>query len=627
MPIAEQIDKVFLYQNKKPTNKIMKKQLSWAILLFISAITTANAQTLAFPSAEGYGKYSTGGRGGKVVFVENLDDYIAYNNIETPIPGSFRWALTQYPGEPLTIIFRVSGTIKLKPYLQLSGTTVKSMNDIRCSRANLTIAGQTAPGEGVVIRNAKVNLGGSTDLIVRNVRFRIGDTADPTPIYGYKVNGVARDTLAPAGSFLPGGSVGCENALRVIFDHCVFGWSGEENITMYDNRYTSVQWSVMHEGLYDDGHGKGNRSYGGQCGGINATWHHNLFAHNYSRSPRLNGARTDNETKVFIEYVNNVNYNWGRSGAPYGGDIIAGTLRSHTANFVGNYYKPGPGTDATKVFFNASTTSGANFPKWYVANNVMEGSPTLTTNNWAGFSVSYAIGTIADIKSDTMLLPPLANIYNGAWIGYQPFKIKMQTAEETYNSVVTKVGTINRDSVERRIIREVKTGTSLFKASQGKWGIIDKSYNAEGYLPYPVATAPIDNDRDGMADEWESANGLNSANPEDRNLKTADGYTALEVYLNSLMGEMIPHNFISAVNDIDYRNISIYPTVASDYITVSTDVPLLKAVIYNTSGIRLSELAIGTSNKIKMSQLAQGCYFLTLYLQNNNSKIFKIIKQ
>jgi hypothetical protein len=584
-----------------------------------------SAQTPAFPTAEGYGKYAKGGRGGKVVFVENLDDYIAYNSLEAPIPGSFRWALTQYPGEPLTVIFKVSGTIKLKPYLQLSGTTVKSMNDIRCSRANLTIAGQTAPGEGIVIRNAKVNLGGCTDLIVRNVRFRIGDTADPTPIYGYKVGGVAKDTLAPVGSFLPGGSMGCENALRAIFDHCVFGWSGEENITMYDNRYTTVQWSVMHEGLYDDGHGKGNRSYGGQCGGVNATWHHNLFAHNYSRSPRLNGARTDNEVKVFIEFINNLNYNWGRSGAPYGADLYAGATRSHTTNFMNNYYKPGPGTDASRVFFNLTIVAGANNPQWYVAGNVMEGSPSLTASNWDGFANKPA--TLGLIKSDTLLFPPLANVFNGTWIGYTPYKINIQSAENAYSSVVDKVGTVNRDSVERRIIREVKTGTSIFKASQGKWGIIDKSYNAEGYLPYASATAPADNDRDGMADDWETSKGLNPADESDRNWLTSEGYTALEVYLNSLMGEIINPVFFSGTDVVSAKQVKVYPSVVDNSFNVSSDTPLASAEIFNMAGIKLKSTQLISSNIVNVSELSSGNYLVKIRKNNSTTEFFKIVKK
>ena len=602
----------------------MKIKFLLSIVFCLGAMTLIQAQTPAFPTAEGYGKYATGGRGGKVVFVENLNDYIAYNNLEAPIPGSFRWALTQYPGEPLTVIFRVSGTIKLKPYLLISGTTVKSMNDIRCQRANLTIAGQSAPGEGIQIRNAKVNLGGSTDLIVRNVRFRIGEAADPTPIYGYKVGGVARDTLAPAGSFIPGGSLGCENALRVIFDHCVFGWSGEENITMYDNRYTTVQWSVMHEGLYDDGHGKGNRSYGGQCGGINSTWHHNLFAHNYSRSPRLNGARTDNELKVFIEFINNVNYNWGRYGAPYGGELYAGTTRSHTANFVGNYYKPGPGTDATKYFFNLTIVSGANNPLWYVAGNVMEGSTALTANNWDGFAnkpTDYSV-----IKSDSLLFPPQTNVYGGAWIGYTPFRINIQSANEAYDAVVAKAGTIHRDSVERRIIRELKTGAATFKASQGKWGIIDKSTNAEGYLPYAAAQTPADNDNDGMPDEWETAHGLNPANAEDRNWLTAEGYTALEVYLNSLMGEVINPVFFSGVKNTTVNQVQIFPTTVYDKISYKSDAQVNGISVISITGSKLIKVKTSSDNSIDVSSLAKGCYFLEIRMDQQKKEVFKFIK-
>lgn len=603
----------------------MKKFNLVLVLIFIFCSTALQAQTPAFPTAEGYGKFSTGGRGGKVVFVENLDDYIAYNSLETPIPGSFRWALTQYPGEPLTIIFKVSGTIILKPYLQLSGTSVKNQNDIRSSRAKLTIAGQSAPGEGIVIRNGKVNLGGSVDLIVRNVRFRIGDTADQTPIYGYKVDGVAKDTLAPAGSFLPGGSMGCENALRAIFDHCVFGWSGEENITMYDNRFTTVQWSVMHEGLYDDGHGKGNRSYGGQCGGASATWHHNLFAHNYSRSPRLNGARTDNEVKVFIEFINNVNYNWGRSGAPYGGECYAGTARSHTANFVGNYYKPGPGTDSNRLFFNLTIVSGANNPQWYVAGNTMEGSSALTASNWDGFANKPTV--LSTIKSDTLLFPPLANIYSGAWIGYDPYKINIETAENAYESVAAKVGTVNRDSVERRIIRELKTGTSIFKASQGKWGIIDKSYDAEGFLSYPAAEAPVDNDRDGMADVWETANGLNPNDDSDRNLLTVEGYTALEVYLNSLMGEIIPAVFITAVDEVTTSKISLYPTLVTGTFIINSESPILSVDIFSTNGIKAITTFQTENNTVDASVLSAGYYIAKVKTQNKETQYLKFVKK
>ena len=585
----------------------MKKLLFFFIALTLS-FQFVDAQTLAFPTAEGYGKFAKGGRGGKVVFVENLDDYIAYNNLEAPIPGSFRWALKQYPGEPLTIIFRVSGTILLKPYI-VSG---RNQNDIRSSRPNLTIAGQTAPGEGITIRNSKVNLGGSVDLIVRNVRFRIGENAAD-------------------GTFIPGGSMGCENAVNVIFDHCVFGWSGEENITMYDNRFTTVQWSMMHEGLYDDGHGKGNRSYGGQCGGVNSTWHHNLFAHNQSRSPRLNGARTDNEARVFIEFINNVIYNWGSSGGIYGADINVGSTRSHTANYVGNYYKPGPATPSTKYFFSNYIVNGANYPKWYLSGNYMHGVPSANTNNWNAFEIRWsgspgtALPTKADLASDTLLFPPSNIYYNAAWIGYEPYRINISSAENAYQSILEKVGTYNRDSVERRIIRELKEGTATFKASRGTFGIIDKSTDAEGFLTYKQAEPPVDADRDGMADNWEVANGLNPNNSEDRNLVTPEGYTALEVYLNSLMGEYIVPNF-TGVKNIKQTFFSIFPTIVKDKFEITSDIPLKSATIINMNGQKISDFSLTEKTSIDVKNLIAGYYLVSVKAQFDKQEYLKFLK-
>ncbi|MDR3651842.1 MAG: T9SS type A sorting domain-containing protein [Paludibacter sp.] len=586
-------------------------------LVFISVVVTlTDAQTLAFPSAEGYGKYAKGGRGGKVVFVDNLNDYIAYNSMETPIPGSFRWALAQYPGDSITIIFRVSGIIKLKPYLQPSGSTVVNRNEIRCTRAKMTIAGQTAPGEGILIRNSRVNFGGCTDLIVRNVRFRVGENAADS-------------------TFLPGGSVDCENAVNVIFDHCNFGWSGEENLTFYDNRYTTIQWSIFHDALYDDGHGKGNRSYGSQTGGICATYHHNLWTNNESRSPRLNGARTTNETNVFIEFINNVVYNWGSTNAAYGGDILNSGTRSHTCNFVNNYYKPGPATPTgSKYFFTNYIYSGASsIPQWYLSGNIMEGSSTINSDNWTGFiwkwsgTAGTTLPTKATASSDILLSPPSSVVYNSAWVGYTPYKIStIQTATDAYNSILANVGTINRDSVERRVIREVKNGTATFKASLGSWGIIDKSYNAEGYRPYANAVAPTDTDNDGMPDDWEIANGLDPNNPDDRNQKTPEGYTALEVYLASLMGDNITHNFVTAINEVKSFNAKVVPTVVNGKFKVIADSPLLSAKVIDLNGKQLLVSSLANNNSIDISNFIKGCYFVQIKNATGATQQFKIIK-
>lgn len=199
----------------------------------------AEGDILAFPTAGGFGKYATGGRGGKVVTVTSLDD------VETQ-KGTLRWAFKQYPDEPLTIVFAVSGEIALR-------------SDLRVNRADWTLAGQTAPGDGIVITRNKVNFGGSQNFIVRNMRFRVGQKN-----YGGDINAV--------------NAVGAENCANYIFDHCDFGWSVEENMNTADCHFLTVQYSMVHEGLYNAGHSKGARGYGCQWGGSPATYHHNLLA-------------------------------------------------------------------------------------------------------------------------------------------------------------------------------------------------------------------------------------------------------------------------------------------------------------------------------------------------------------
>lgn len=588
----------------------MKKAFLISMFSVLGIFVTAMAQTPAFPTAEGFGKYATGGRGGKVVFVDNLEDYIAYNNLETPIPGSFRWALTQFPGEPLTVIFRVSGTIQLKPYILNN----RNQNDIRSSRAKLTIAGQTAPGEGITIRGSKVNLGGSVDLVVRNVRFRIGENPNDS-------------------TFIPGGSVGIENATRVILDRCVFGWSGEENLTMYDNRFTTVQWSVFHEGLWDDGHGKGNRSYAGQFGGVNATYHNNLIANNQSRAPRLNGARTDNEVRVFIDFINNVNYNWGSTEAAYGGDVSGGTLRSHTANFVGNYFKPGPATSSTQRFFTNYIVNNSNLPRWYFTGNYMHNNAALNNDNWQGFATKWsgtagsALPTKAQLSSDTLLYPPQNIMFGGAWIGYEPYKLQIKTAEQAYADVLASAGTVRRDTIERRIVREVKDGTTTFKASMNKGGIIDKSYNAEGYPEYANVAPVVDNDRDGMDDAWEIANGLDPNDPEDRNRMTVSGYTALEVYLNSLMGESIALDFVSSAPKNPSAKAMLFPTLATSDITVVADREMKTIEIFSINGTKISSQSIKNSEKLNISMLQSGSYIAKVITHDNENVFLRFVKK
>ena len=504
---------------------------------------------LAFPTARGFGKFVSGGRGGKVVEVTNLED-----DPKNPSEGSLRWALTVAGKENATIVFRVSGVIKIQPNAQ-------KVRDLRANLKNVTIAGQTAPGEGILIRGGKMNFGGSDNLIIRNLRFRIGDIDEA-------------DLAKPTDSrFIKGAGFGLENAKNVIIDHCCFGWSGEENMTMYDNHFTTVQWCIVHEGLYDAGHQKGARSYANQWGGSPATYHHNLLAHNYNRSSRLNGASSTTEDRnVFMEYFNNVNYNWGKKNSCYGGENEAGTYSSHECNFVGNYYKPGPSTPSGSYFMELSAarsgkTLNPNPSRWYFADNVMEGSSSATSDNWSAIhnNTSY---TVAGMKSETLVYPSpeVTRLDKCKFEDYDLYRTPTESAEEAYEHVLDKAGTINRDQTEVRIVNEVRNKLAQYKGTTlNKAGFIDSPDDAEGWPTYAVGTPVVDNDHDGMADDWEVAHGFNPADAEDgKQVVSTEGYTALEVYLNSLMGEMIDFT-PTAVRNV---NVMSSEVVRRQYFTV-----------------------------------------------------------
>ncbi len=562
---------------------------------------------LAFPTAEGFGKYASGGRGGKVVFVDNLEDY---GSTEAEIPGSFRWALKQYPGEPLTILFRVSGTITIKS--EPDHARGRNNNDIRCSRANLTIAGQSAPGEGIAFRAGKLNFGGSQNLIIRNIRNRIGLTDEQN-----------RETYY-------GAAIGIENGKNWIIDHCCFGWSAEENMTIYDNQFTTVQNCIVHEGLYEGGHAKGNRSYGAQWGGQSATFYHNLLAHNKARSPRFNGSRGDNDVRVFIEYSNNVNYNWGNRNACYGSDLATGTKRYNLTNFMGNYYKPGPATNSTRWFTEISDGGNKVVPaKFYFNDNVMEGSTSATNNPWSAVNIRTDNGspfTEVDIRSDKLLYD--IGINDVPRFDYDEYRVKnLKSADKAYEDVLATAGTVNRDIIEKRIIEEVRTGTANYKGTLGVGGIIDSPWDVEGYPEYQAVEAPLDMDNDGMPDSWELANGLNPEDAEDRNKTNADGYTALEIYLCSLMGETIEHNFTpTSIHEVENDNVSVYPTIVTDFVNISSvDTDIKSVSVLSLRGYTIQSFQ-GNYRSIDFTGYAKGNYLISVELVNGKQKVFKVSK-
>jgi len=461
----------------------MIKQLLTGLMMMTGM--AALAQLPAFPGAEGFGKNASGGRGGRVVAVTNLDD---------SGEGSFRDALTKFPDEPLTIVFTVGGTIQLKDKVQIK-------------RSNLTIAGQTAPGDGIcftghsIILNGASSKGNHGNIIIRFIRSRPAGTLR-TGLYGFDM----------------------ENCHDVIIDHCSFSWANEEVAAMYDTKNTTVQWCIISEGLYEAGHQKGHRSYGGVWGGQYASYHHNLFAHLNSRAIRFNGARA-HDTAAVVDYRNNVIYNWGNANACYGGEVnIEGGVSQ--VNIVGNYYKPGPATSSELKFVRPSyqAEKAKGIGQWYLQGNVMQGNKALTKNNAQGV--------------DREELPGQASILSA-----KPFAIAnplpAQTAAVAFGAVMAGAGAIMpvRDATDTRVVNETRTGTATGIGSFGKPGIID-SPKTFGDMPvYNNGKALPDTDGDGIPDAWEKANGLNPNDAADGNKRHASGYTMLEMYLNGIVKE------------------------------------------------------------------------------------------
>lgn len=455
------------------------------ILLFVTAITHGSfSQQLAFPGAEGYGKFTSGGRGGRVIEVTNL------NGDESP--GSLRAALNTPGNDPITIVFRVSGNISLNKGL------------VKVGRSNITLAGQTAPGDGVCIKNGCLKFSGD-NLIIRYMRFRPGDEAGLADL----------------------SALGTENCKNVIIDHCSLSWSNEESHTSYDNKFITVQWCILSESLYSSFDTKGARSYASQWGGQYASYHHNLIASNVSRSPRVNGARS-HDTVALCDYRNNVIYNWGKSGAVYGGELeVNSPLAKCNINWVNNYYKPGPATSAKHYFVAPSYESrkGAakGYAKWFFSGNVMEGEAAMNQDNWKGVDVTK-VGSAENIRA------------NEEFEVEKPFT---ESAEDAYVSVLAKAGAIFpvRDAVDTRVVAEASGKTAPIGSGaygQNK-GIIDSQKSIGGWPELKSSTAPQDADHDGMPDAWEKKNHLDPTNPEDRNKLLSDGYTMLEKYVNELV--------------------------------------------------------------------------------------------
>ncbi len=443
-------------------------------------------QALAFPGAEGFGQNASGGRGGRLLFVTNL------NNTG---PGSFRYAVESTG--PRYVIFSISGTIALQSKLNID-------------HGDITIAGQTAPGDGICLKNYPVTVN-ADNVIIRFIRFRMGDEAKQE-----------------------GDALGGRFHKNIVIDHCSMSWSTDECVSFYGNENTTIQWCLIAESLKNSVHSKGAHGYGGIWGGKNASFHHNLLTHHDSRNPRLGETAGDPFALTdLVDLRNNVIYNWA-SNSCYGGEAM-------NANIVNCYYKPGPVTTKTTriIAIDKNKEAGTDiydmWGKFYINGNFVEGSPQTTSDNWTygvynQFHSSY--GTVSEEDKTAMRLSePLPIDEN----------VATDDAQVAYQKVLDYSGaSLIRDAVDKRIIDNVRHGTYSYEGSNGSTqGIIDSQSDVGGWPDLKSSEPPIDTDSDGMPDNWEISMKLD---PEFENAIGNDlstGYDNIEVYINSLVKDMI----------------------------------------------------------------------------------------
>lgn len=585
----------------------MNKKLlrSWGIAipmsLFLALSSPAQVcaqQTPAFPGAEGFGRYVTGGRGGKVYHVTSLEDS---GN------GTLRWALKQ-PG-PKTIVFDVSGYIDLKKQLEVT--------------SNTTIAGQTAPGDGITLRYYTLSFNKCDNVIVRFIRSRRSQLKD--------VNDGAD-------------AVKGDKRKNIIIDHCSFSWSIDEVASFYDNLNFTMQWCNITEALANPGHSKGEHSYGGIWGGKGASFHHNFIAHVQNRAPRFNGARYkwegyDKEKygntvqAERVDFRNCVMYNWGNGNGCYGGP------GGGYVNIVNNYYKAGPATrNKTRVTEVSIGESGNSTPtdlcgyasRYYISGNYVTAATSPENYDWQGVKYDDGLFTINGEKyiADAAHLYGENETYAKNDDGTDCIRLKLDEpidagevtthkAQTAYEKVLAYSGaSLVRDACDIRYAEEAKSGTTTFKGSVVKLdGILDIINDPEGEENPTTASFPnlreekrpanYDTDADGVPDEWETANGMNPSDADDGNAYTIDTkgyYTNLEVYLNSIVEPIMKAGNSDAENAVDEYFPAFTPT--SGIADIRLSLPIVKTTYSSVAGTCLPDSTKGLL--IKTDYFADG---------------------
>ena len=603
-----------------------KKILTSMAAALMSA--AALAQTPAFPGAEGHGRYVTGGRGGKVVHVTNLNDSGT---------GSFREAVKS--GKRI-IVFDVAGVIALKSDLKFAD--------------NITILGQTAPSPGITLRYYTVQPGNNN--IIRFLRIRRGQEKN--------INDGADATWQ-------------RNKTGIIFDHCSFSWSIDEVASFYDNNNFTMQWCTIAESLTNPGHSKGAHGYGGIWGGKLASFHHNFVGHLMNRGPRFNGARygwtgytSNKEYSTYkwqnavqaenVDFRNCVMYNAQGTcyGGPGGGQI----------NIVNNYYKAGPSHSLkgktlnglkvdistgsvrgnqdriTLVTLSTQSNSDKNHPelydmtsRYFINGNITETTKGSVTKNQDWKDISYDKG-IPSLNGE-YYSPDAKNFYgdNVAHVtisGKSCIKIKMDapaptgevtthSAAESFSKVLAYSGaSLYRDEIDARYMEEAKTGTAKYKGSITQSpGIIDKVADVNGYTEanFGTATRPadFDTDKDGIPDAWEIANGLDPNDATDALTYSLDSkgyYTNLEVYANSLVEDIMKQGNADAENKVDeYYPAWKNPTGISQIITSNPS--------------ELAEVKYYSLNGTLLSAPQKGINIRKMLFQNGKTVVDKVIKE
>ncbi|MGI9650230.1 pectate lyase [Chryseobacterium sp. RLHN22] len=446
--------------------------------------TVISGKTISFPGAEGFGRFTTGGRGGKVLFVTKLTD--------DGSEGTLRYALEQKGAR--YVVFKTAGTIYLESPLKIK-------------EGNVTIAGQTAPGDGITVANYETFVA-ADNVIIRYMRFRMGDLKR-----------------------FEGDALGARFIKNLIVDHCSMSWSTDETVSIYANENTTLQWCVISESLRNSAHQKGAHGYGGIAGGKFASFHHNLYANHDSRNPRLGEyAGSKFALTDLTDFRNNVIYNWGHNNI-YGGEGM-------NVNIINNYYKPGSASLNKKRIAAIDKNQKPDtevyniWGKYYISGNISEGNPEVTADNWENgvFNQMKSYNLTKADKNSIKINQP-HDIQNN---------VKTDLPKDAYEKILQIGGaSFVRDKVDLRVLKDVKNGTFTYQGSLGsKNGIIDSQKDVGGFPELKMGKIPVDSDNDGMPDEWEIRHHLNpnkyDANGRDLN----KNYDNIEVYTHSIVQDI-----------------------------------------------------------------------------------------